>query len=57
MAVTDRNTTKVKSYVLAIALRMVLVPLVFALGRSGLLRSSSARWWGCGPPFSRRGLP
>jgi uncharacterized membrane protein YedE/YeeE len=61
MAVTDRNTTKVKAYVLAIALQMVLVPLVFALGLSsptypgmfpvgavvgGLLFGASMRWAG-----------
>ncbi len=33
-AVTERNTTKVKAYVLAIALQMLGVPLVFALGLS-----------------------
>jgi uncharacterized membrane protein YedE/YeeE len=61
MAVTERNTTKVKSYVLAIALQMVVVPLVFALGLSsptypamfpigavlgGLLFGLSMRWAG-----------
>lgn len=61
MAVTDGNTTKVKSYVLAIALQMFAVPLVFALGLSsptypamfpvgavvgGLLFGASMRWAG-----------
>jgi len=60
-AVTERNTTKVKSYVLAIALQMLVVPLVFALGLSsptypamfpigavlgGLLFGASMRWAG-----------
>ncbi|MBW2224379.1 MAG: YeeE/YedE family protein, partial [Deltaproteobacteria bacterium] len=34
VAVTQRNMTKVKAYVLAIALQMVVVPLVFAAGLS-----------------------
>ena len=34
VVVTERNTTKVKAYALAIALQMLLVPLVFALGVS-----------------------
>lgn len=61
MAVTERNTTKVKSYVLAIGLQMLVVPLVFALGLSsptypsmfpvgavvgGLLFGASMRWAG-----------
>ncbi len=61
MAVAERNTTKVKSYVLAIALQMLVVPLVFALGLSsptypamfpigavvgGLLFGASMRWAG-----------
>jgi uncharacterized membrane protein YedE/YeeE len=61
MAVTDGNTTKVKSYVLAIALQMLVLPLVFALGLSsptypamfpigavvgGLLFGASMRWAG-----------
>lgn len=61
MAVTDGDTTKVKSYVLAIALQMLAVPLVFALGLSsptypamfpvgavvgGLLFGASMRWAG-----------
>lgn len=61
MAVTERNTTKVKAYVLAIALQMLLVPLVFAMGLSsptypsmfpigavlgGLLFGASMRWAG-----------
>lgn len=61
IAVTERNTTKVKSYVLAIALQMLIVPLVFALGLSsptypamfpvgavvgGLLFGASMRWAG-----------
>lgn len=61
MVVTDRNTVKVKAYVLAIALQMVAVPLVFALGLSkptypamfpigavagGLLFGASMRWAG-----------
>jgi hypothetical protein len=60
-AVTERNTTKVKAYVLAIALQMLVVPLVFALGLSaptypamfpigavlgGLLFGASMRWAG-----------
>ena len=60
-AVTERNTTKVKSYVLAIALQMLVVPLVFALGLSnptypamfpigavlgGLIFGASMRWAG-----------
>ena len=59
--VTERNTTKVKAYVLAIALQMLVVPLVFALGLSsptypsmfpvgailgGLLFGASMRWAG-----------
>ncbi len=61
VAVTQRNTTKVKAYVLAIALQMVVVPLVFAIGLSsptypalfpvgavlgGLLFGASMRWAG-----------
>ncbi len=61
MAVTERNTTKVKAYVLAIALQMIAVPLVFVLGFSsatypalypvgavigGLLFGVSMRWAG-----------
>ena len=61
VAVTERNTTKVKAYVLAIALQMLFVPLVFALGLSsptypalfpigavvgGLLFGASMRWAG-----------
>ena len=61
VAVTERNTTKVKAYVLAIALQMLVVPLVFALGLSsptypamfpigavlgGLLFGASMRWAG-----------
>ena len=61
VAVTEGNTTKVKSYVLAIALQMLIVPLVFALGLSsptypamfpigavlgGLLFGASMRWAG-----------
>lgn len=61
VAVTERNTTKVKAYVLAIALQMLGVPLVFALGLSaptypamfpigavlgGLLFGASMRWAG-----------
>jgi hypothetical protein len=61
MVVTERNTTKVKSYVLAIALQMLVVPLVFAAGLSsptypamfpigavlgGLLFGASMRWAG-----------
>ena len=60
-AVTERNTTKVKAYGLAIALQMLGVPLVFALGLSsptypamfpigavvgGLLFGASMRWAG-----------
>ncbi len=60
-AVSERNTTKVKAYVLAIALQMLLVPLVFAAGLSrptyppmfpiaavvgGLLFGASMRWAG-----------
>ncbi len=60
-AVTDGNTTKVKSYGLAIGLQMLIVPLVFALGLStptypamfplgavlgGLLFGASMRWAG-----------
>ena len=60
-AVTKGNTTKVKAYVLAIALQMVLVPIVFAVGFSsatypaffpvgavigGLLFGASMRWAG-----------
>jgi len=61
MVVTERNTTKVKSYVLAIALQMLVVPWVFAWGLSsrtypamfpvgavlgGLLFGASMRWAG-----------
>ncbi|MBT8465722.1 MAG: YeeE/YedE family protein [Myxococcales bacterium] len=61
MVVTERNTTKVKSYVLAIALQMLVVPAVFAVGLSsptypsmfpigavlgGLLFGASMRWAG-----------
>lgn len=61
MVVTERNTTKVKAYVLAIALQMIAVPLVFAAGLSsptypalfpvgavvgGLLFGASMRWAG-----------
>jgi len=61
VAVTEGNTTKVKSYALAIALQMLIVPLVFALGLSsptypamfpigavlgGLLFGASMRWAG-----------
>lgn len=61
VAVTDRNTTKVKAYVLAIALQMIAVPVVFVLGFStptypaffpvgavlgGLLFGASMRWAG-----------
>ncbi|RLB40703.1 MAG: hypothetical protein DRH30_08095 [Deltaproteobacteria bacterium] len=61
VVVTDGNTTKVKAYVLAIALQMLVVPLVFALGLSsptypamfpigavvgGLLFGASMRWAG-----------
>jgi hypothetical protein len=61
VAVTEGNTTKVKAYVLAIALQMLVVPLVFALGLSaptypamfpigavlgGLLFGASMRWAG-----------
>ena len=60
-AITDRNTTKVKAYVLAIALQMLIVPLVFAVGLSrptypamfpigavvgGLVFGASMRWAG-----------
>lgn len=60
-AVTERNTTKVKAYALAIALQMLGVPLIFALGLSsptypamfpvgavlgGLLFGASMRWAG-----------
>jgi len=61
VVVTEGNTTKVKAYVLAIALQMLIVPLVFALGLSsptypamfpvgavlgGLLFGASMRWAG-----------
>ncbi len=61
VAVTERNTTKVKAYVLAIALQMLFLPLVFVLGLSsptypsffpvgavvgGLLFGASMRWAG-----------
>jgi hypothetical protein len=61
MAVTQRDTTKVKAYVLAIALQMMAMPLVFAAGLSsptypalfpigavlgGLLFGASMRWAG-----------
>jgi uncharacterized membrane protein YedE/YeeE len=61
VVVTEGNTTKVKAYVLAIALQMLVVPLVFALGLSnptypamfpigavagGLLFGASMRWAG-----------
>jgi uncharacterized membrane protein YedE/YeeE len=61
MVVTDGDTTKVKAYVLAIALQMLAVPLVFALGFSsatypsffpvgavlgGLLFGASMKWAG-----------
>ena len=61
VAVTQRNMTKVKAYVLAIALQMVFVPLVFATGLSsptypaifpvgavlgGLLFGASMHWAG-----------
>ncbi|MGB3049897.1 MAG: YeeE/YedE family protein [Polyangiales bacterium] len=61
VAVTERNTTKVKAYGLAIALQMIAVPLVFAAGLSsptypalfpvgavigGLLFGASMRWAG-----------
>lgn len=60
-AVTKGNTTKVKAYVLAITLQMVLVPIVFVVGFSsatypaffpvgavigGLLFGASMRWAG-----------
>lgn len=60
-AVTHRNTTKVKAYVLAIALQLIVVPLVFVLGLSsptypglfpvgaivgGLLFGASMHWAG-----------
>ncbi len=60
-AVTERNTTKVKAYVLAIAIQMLALPLVFAAGLSspnypsffplgavlgGLLFGASMRWAG-----------
>jgi len=60
-AVTDRNTTKVKAYALAIALQMLVLPVVFAIGFSsptypalfpvgavvgGLLFGASMRWAG-----------
>lgn len=59
--VTDGDTTKVKAYVLAIAVQMLAVPLIFALGLSsptypsmfpvgavlgGLLFGASMRWAG-----------
>ena len=59
--VTERDTTKVKAYVLAIAVQMLAVPAVFALGLSsatypsffpvgavlgGLLFGASMRWAG-----------
>jgi len=61
VVVTERNTTKVKAYVLAIALQMLVVPLVFAIGLSspnypsffpigavlgGLLFGASMKWAG-----------
>ena len=61
VAVTQRNMTKVKAYVLAIALQMVFVPLIFAAGFSsptypamfpvgavlgGLLFGASMHWAG-----------
>jgi uncharacterized membrane protein YedE/YeeE len=61
VVVTERNTTKLKAYVLAIALQMVVVPLVFLLGLSsatypsffpvgavlgGLLFGASMKWAG-----------
>ena len=61
MVVTDGDTTKVRSYVLAIALQMVALPMIFALGLSsptypamfpigavigGLLFGASMRWAG-----------
>lgn len=61
VAVADGNMTKVKSYVLAIALQMLVVPLIFALGLSsptypamfplgavlgGVLFGASMRWAG-----------
>ena len=61
VAVTERNTTKVKAYALAIAIQMLAVPLVFALGLSsatypaffpvgavlgGLLFGASMKWAG-----------
>jgi uncharacterized membrane protein YedE/YeeE len=61
MVITDRNTTKLKAFVLAIALQMLVVPLVFALGLSaptypamfpigavvgGLLFGASMQWAG-----------
>jgi hypothetical protein len=61
VAVTQRNMTKVKAYVLAIALQMIFVPLVFATGLSsptypamfpvgailgGLLFGASMHWAG-----------
>ncbi len=61
VAVTQRNMTKVKAYVLAIALQMVFVPFVFAAGLSsptypamfpagavlgGLLFGASMHWAG-----------
>jgi uncharacterized membrane protein YedE/YeeE len=59
--VTEQNSTKVKAYVLAIAVQMLAIPLVFALGLSsptypamfpigavvgGLLFGASMRWAG-----------
>ena len=61
VVVTERNTTKLKAYVLAIALQMLIVPLVFVLGISsatypsffpvgavlgGLLFGVSMKWRG-----------
>jgi uncharacterized membrane protein YedE/YeeE len=61
VVVTNRDTTKVKAYVLAIALQMIVVPAIFLLGLSsatypsffpvgavlgGLLFGASMRWAG-----------
>ena len=61
VVVTERNTTKLKAYVLAIAVQMLIVPLVFVLGISsatypsffpvgavlgGLLFGASMKWAG-----------
>ena len=70
MVVTDGNTTKLKAFVLAIALQMLVVPLVFALGLSaptypamfpigavvgGLLFGASMQWaGGCAADLDRR---